>query len=503
MEEMKYTEPKMNRPKYKKRRSSVLQRRYRYIKYVSSVIFISGLILVYLFLNGFYTTPGLPEDVYYISEGETLKVDAEGTRGCSFSSENQDIAVISSDGTLEGLKEGTTEITISNKYDKSDTAKVVVVAPPDYLTLKADKGSITKGETMQISFDDGVEEIEHSVTFQSLNPEIASVDAQTGEVTGISSGKAEIKGTLYNGVEGTIPVYVDVTSVDFRIEDGNESVVLVVGETSVLATTEENAQNLSFDSSDTSVVSVAEDGTITAETVGTATINVTRYNESDSCTVEVIEMPSSVLVDMPQICQKPDYYYACESVSAVMLLQGMGYDITPNTFIDDYLTIRYMTFTNEGIMAADMNSAFINNPYDSSGYGCFSPVIAKSINQYFSDIGETEYKAIYEKDVDLSYVVKKYLAKEQPVLLWATTYMTASYPTDSWIIDYVDENAEYEIGDVFTFPYNEHCLLLVGYDEYYYYFNDPLLGSLVKYDKNLVETRYEQMGRQIAAIVPA
>ena len=88
-------------------------------------------------------------------------------------------------------------------------------------------------------------------------------------------------------------------------------------------------------------------------------------------------------------------------------------------------------------------------------------------------------------------------------MLWATTYMTASYPTDSWIVDYVDENAEYEIGDVFTFPYNEHCLLLVGYDDYYYYFNDPLYGSLVKYDKSLVELRYEQMGKQIVAVVPA
>ena len=485
------------------RKNAASPKRFRWVKYVSALVVIVGVALVYLFLTGFFSLPGLSKDVYYISEGETLKIQAEGTRGSSFSSENQDIATISSDGTLEGLSVGTTEITISNKYNKSDSAKVVVVAQPDSLTLVSDKESIASGEKMQISFDDGVEEIEHSVVYESLNPDIASVDAQTGEVTGISSGKAEIKGTLYNGVEEIITVYVDVTPVDFRIEDGNDSIVLVVGETSVLATTEENSQHLSFASSDTSVVSVAEDGTITAEAVGETTINVTRYNESDSCTVEVIEMPSSVLVDMPQICQKPDYYYACESVSAVMLLQGMGYDITPNTFIDDYLTIRYMTFTDEGIAAADMNSAFINNPYDSSGYGCFSPVIAKSINKYFSDIGETEYKAIYEKDIELSDVIKKYLAKEQPVLLWATTYMVASYPTDSWIVDYVDENAEYEIGDVFTFPYNEHCLLLVGYDDYYYYFNDPLYGSLVKYDKSLVELRYEQMGKQIVAVVPA
>ena len=288
------------------RKNAASPKRFRWVKYVSALVVIVGVALVYLFLTGFFSLPGLSKDVYYISEGETLKIQAEGTRGSSFSSENQDIASISSDGTLEGLSVGTTEITISNKYNKSDSAKVVVVAQPDSLTLVSDKESIASGEKMQISFDDGVEEIEHSVVYESLNPDIASVDAQTGEVTGISSGKAEIKGTLYNGVEEIITVYVDVTPVDFRIEDGNDSIVLVVGETSVLATTEENSQHLSFASSDTSVVSVAEDGTITAEAVGETTINVTRYNESDSCTVEVIEMPSSVLVDMPQICQKPD-----------------------------------------------------------------------------------------------------------------------------------------------------------------------------------------------------
>ncbi len=485
-------------------------KRFRWLKYVFLLILIIGTVFTYLYFTGFFSDPAISEDVYYVSRGETIKVELSGAKGSSLSSEDESVAKIYSDGTLEAVGDGTTVITIKNAYNKSDRAKVVVVAPPDSLTITAESVSISTGDTMMISFDDGVEEIEHSIVYESLNPEIAEVNSETGEVKGISSGKAEIKGTLYNGVEEVISVYVDVTPEDFRIENGDTSddsdghnVVLIEGESITLPTSEENIKHLTFESSDSSVITVGEDGTLTAVGIGTATINVTRYNESDSCVVEVTEMPSSVLVDMPQICQKPDYYYACESVSAVMLLQGMGYDITPNTFIDDYLTIRYMTYTEQGLCGADMNSAFINNPYDSSGYGCFSPVIAKSINKYFRDIGETENKAIYEKDVELSYVIKKYLAKEQPVLLWATTYMVNSYPTDSWIIDYVDENAEYEIGDVFTFPYNEHCLLLVGYDDYYYYFNDPLYGALIKYDKSLVETRYEQMGKQIVAVVPA
>lgn len=493
-----------------RRRSSMLQRRYRRIKYVSTLVMLFGFLLIYLYNSGCFSTPNIEDDVYYISRGEILNISVTGARGSKFSSSDETVARFSSDGTLEGVSDGSATITVSNGYNRMDTAEVIVVPPPESLTLTLDKASIATGETLQIAFDDGVDEIEHKVTYESLNPEIATVEADTGKVTGVSSGKAEIKGTLYNGIEETIAVYVDVTPEDFRIldskisEDGTEgSVVLVEGESSVIETTEENYKYLQFTSSDASVVDISEDGTLTAKSIGTATIVATRGNETDSCTVEVIEMPSSVLVDMPQINQKPDYYYACESVSAVMLLQGMGYDIDPRTFIDTYLTIKYMTFTDEGIMAADMNSAFINNPYDTSGYGCFSPVIAKSINKYFDDIGETQYKAIFEKDVELSYVIQKYVAKEQPVLLWATTYMVESYPTDSWIIDYVDEYAEYEIGDVFTFPYNEHCLLLVGYDDYYYYFNDPLYGSLVKYEKSLVESRYEQMGKQIVAVVPA
>lgn len=486
------------------------RKRNRWFIYLFIFIFILGTAFAFLYLTGFFSTPAISEDIYYVSRGETIKVELSGAKGSSLSSEDETVAKIYSDGTLQAVGDGTTVITIKNGYGKSDSAEIVVVAPPDFLTLTAESISISTGDTMMISFDDGVEEIEHNIFYESLNPEIAEVDSETGEVKGISSGKAEIKGTLYNGVDESIYIYVDVTPKDFKIEYGDTSddsngydVVLIEGESITLPTSEENTQHLTFESSDSSVISVGEGGTLTAVSTGTATINVTRYNESDSCVVEVTEMPSSVLVDMPQICQKPDYYYACESVSAVMLLQGMGYDITPNTFIDDYLTIRYMSYTEQGLCGADMNSAFINNPYDSSGYGCFSPVIAKSINKYFSDIGETEYKAVFEKDVELSYVIKKYLAKEQPVLLWATTYMVNSYPTDSWIIDYVDENAEYEIGDVFTFPYNEHCLLLVGYDDYYYYFNDPLYGALIKYDKSLVETRYEQMGKQIVAVVPA
>ncbi len=44
-------------------------------------------------------------------------------------------------------------------------------------------------------------------------------------------------------------------------------------------------------------------------------------------------------------------------------------------------------------------------------------------------------------------------------------------------------------------------MLLMGFDENYYYFCDPLSqGAVVSYEKSLVEQRYEEMGRQAVVV---
>ena len=54
----------------------------------------------------------------------------------------------------------------------------------------------------------------------------------------------------------------------------------------------------------------------------------------------------------------------------------------------------------------------------------------------------------------------------------------------------------------FTWRFNEHCLVLVGYNEKYYIFNDPLREKNTYYDKEVVEKRFEEMGKMAVAIVP-
>lgn len=46
-----------------------------------------------------------------------------------------------------------------------------------------------------------------------------------------------------------------------------------------------------------------------------------------------------------------------------------------------------------------------------------------------------------------------------------------------------------------------HCLLLTGYDDIYYYFNDPLEKKDCRYSKDSVETAYAGMYRQAVVIL--
>ena len=70
--------------------------------------------------------------------------------------------------------------------------------------------------------------------------------------------------------------------------------------------------------------------------------------------------------------------------------------------------------------------------------------------------------------------------------------MAPIYEGQAWILP---------SGETFIWPAHEHCLVMIGYDDEYYYFNDPLPGEICAYEKELVEERYEEMGMQALALV--
>lgn len=195
------------------------------------------------------------------------------------------------------------------------------------------------------------------------------------------------------------------------------------------------------------------------------------------------------IITVPYINQFPAYPTGCEIVSATMLLQYYGYPISVDTMIDKYLDTSVVTKKNDTVYSGDPNKAFIGSPYSTYSYGCYAPVITTSLNRVLRD-GQT---AVSTTGTDLPELITKYIQHNIPVLIWASIDMKETHLTAAW--------ANKESGKTVYWPSGEHCLVLVGYDEESYYFNDPYQDEgIVHYRKEIVEERFRELDKQSVII---
>ncbi len=227
---------------------------------------------------------------------------------------------------------------------------------------------------------------------------------------------------------------------------------------------------------------------------------VTNVDDAQNLNTEQVsdDVCSSKIINVPYVGQN-DIPSGCEAVSATMILQYFGYMISARDFTDNFLIKKdWMMKKGRKIYAADPNSAYPGNPYIAHGYncgfGCYAPALAKSINNFLNG---HNHKAFLTTGTTIKELISNYINNDIPVLIWATMDMKPSRLGSRWIIDYVDENAKYKIGDLFTWIAGEHCLVLVGYDDTNYYFNDPYKNhGFIAYEKSIVEQRFSELGCQ-------
>jgi len=202
--------------------------------------------------------------------------------------------------------------------------------------------------------------------------------------------------------------------------------------------------------------------------------------------------PNSHMIQGVKVLPQEVLKAGCETYACTMMLQTLGFDIDEFKFSENYLITKPISYDDSGTRyGPDMNSAQAGDVY--TGYGVFAPAMAKSINNYFATT-KTKLKAYALEGVPLEQLCKEYTDKDIPVMVWATTWMMESYDKESWVVDYVDENAKYKLGDTFTWRQNEHCLVLIGYDDKEYYFADSCEGGVSHFAKDLCQERYEEIG---------
>ena len=126
-------------------------------------------------------------------------------------SSNPEAVSVSADGTVQALKPG--KATIELKTSGSNLAascEITAVEALDGISLTAEKSTLELNETTQLSYSlEPANAIGTGlVTFKTSDPAVATVDAETGLVTGIAYGTAQITVTTGDGKTDAIDINV-------------------------------------------------------------------------------------------------------------------------------------------------------------------------------------------------------------------------------------------------------------------------------------------------------
>ncbi len=230
---------------------------------------------------------------------------------------------------------------------------------------------------------------------------------------------------------------------------------------------------------------------------------------------------SKKLIKVPYIDQTKEWPTGCESVSAVMLLQYLGIDISVERFVEKYLVKIPLLEKNGKIYGGDPRKVFVGDPADDQSMGCYAPVIQMALENVFREermygiVGQeeferhgmeqlarikqekTEYPTFWEAldltEVPVEALLREYIDNDIPVIFWASIDLEETYEGPEWIL--------VDTGEVFTWRSNEHCMLLVGYDETNYYFNDPWHDhGTIGYERKLVEQRHTEQYQMAVSV---
>ena len=228
-----------------------------------------------------------------ISKTEKLVATTNSQKSLIWNSSNIDVATVSDDGTITGLKNGTTTITATTYDGVKASCDVTVQTSVSEITLNALSQTLDLSgtKTFQIipTIIPSTANVNTTLYIKSNNTNIATVSEQ-GIVTGVSNGKTEI--IVYNGSGKTASLNVTVqtspTGIYFSENKDDSSKYLTVGKGSNLvvnAKLEPSTANVNTDikysiySGNNKVASInSSTGEVTGGQAGVVTIRAQASN---------------------------------------------------------------------------------------------------------------------------------------------------------------------------------------------------------------------------------
>ena len=416
-----------------------------------------------------------------------------------FTTDNSEVITVDDKGKMTAVGIGTATISANTYNGLKTQCKVTVKKLAN--SIKLDKTSITLGIGEQYDFSSYVPSgtAAYFRSYYSDDPNIAFVQKAGGLMTAKKAGTTTVRCKMPNGTEATCNVTVKPLATSLKLNASE--IVLYIGQSFDLNSSipKGTAAYYRLYSSNNSKIATATraGGIVKGLGVGKTTVTCT-LNNGKKAICDVYVVPKAKKISNVPLIGQSKLPTGCETCSATMLLKHYGYNISETTFADKYLVKKPFGYSNGSYTGPDPNCAFVGTPYSSNSYGAYAPIMVKCMNKYLSD---KSYKAVEISGKSLEYLSGKYVAQGQPIMIWATINMLPSFKTTTWRVNYTDENAKYKLGSYYTWTAGEHCLLLTGYDKDYYYFNDPWTNARTRYSKSLVNTRYNELGKQAVVMV--
>lgn len=214
----------------------------------------------------------------------------------TWASSAPEVATVNKHGVVTAKGFGEADITVKASNGKKAACHVKVMPAPESLTLNASMITIGKGETFDLDSKLSEGTGARAVEYTSNNPSSVKVEKAGGLVTGLSEGTATIAAETFNGIHAGCNVIVKSAPSDIWFDRGEISAG--IGETDkleVILPEGSASYSMVYKSSDDKVVSVDQDGAISALSEGSATITATAFNGATAyCFVTVKKEPTGV-----------------------------------------------------------------------------------------------------------------------------------------------------------------------------------------------------------------
>ena len=330
----------------------------------------------------------------------------------------------------------------------------------------------------------------------------ASTTAAEAPCTSVAISTEIVSETEVPATETTVETTVTtVEPVEETLAETSVSTEAPVEETSTISETTPVVTTTAEEVEETKAVSIVETETTVpqdpVEGSKKEETKVVKTDKSEKKTTKVskkkTKKPSEetrVVLDVKNIQQLPELPAGCEVTSTTIVMNYEGIKVDKMTLLS-YLPM--MQWPDKNDRWASPWDVFVGNP-KLSYYGCYSPVIIKTVENAFEASDITSYEVV---DLSGSTLEELYAQIDDghPVIVWATMFMKESYTgRSSWTL---------QDGSTFHWRSNEHCLVLIGYDleKNTVILSDPYdERGTVEYDADLFETRYEELYEQALII---